>query len=116
MRADGQGVTVRNRLGDNVSPDNDPSNSYTKNADGTTTVNNVTFDARNQNVFILGMIAGLQFTTETFGKCFYSAVDTINFIDYIEKDIKSITLDWQWFVALVYNPTHFASNVMASYQ
>jgi hypothetical protein len=88
----------------------------TKNADGTVTYNNVTFDPRNQKVFALGTVAGLQFTTETWGKCFYSVVDTINFIDYIERDIQNIFTDYQWFVALVYNPTHFLSNFMASYQ
>lgn len=116
MRAEGQLVTVRSRLGDGVDPDTDPTTDYHKNADGTVTYNNVTFDPRNQKTFVLGMIAGLQFTTETYGKCFYSAVDTVNFIDYIERDIQQITIDWQWFVALVYNPTHFFSNLMASYQ
>ena len=48
------------RLRDEVDGDDDPVNgSPTKNADGTSTYNNVTFDQRNQKTFVLGMVAGL---------------------------------------------------------
>ena len=40
------------------------------------------------------MVAGLQFNNDTYGKCFYSMVDTVNFVDYIERDFAKITTDW----------------------
>ena len=71
---------------DDTQPIN-PNKLYTEtNADGTVTYNDVTFDPKEKRVFILGLVAGLQYNTDTYGECFYTTVDTVNYIKYFEND------------------------------
>ena len=55
-------------------------------ADGTTTINGITFNTEDSKVFVLGMVAGLQYNDDTYGKCFYTGIDTLNFLDYFKRD------------------------------
>lgn len=105
---------------DSVSADTDPSysngNRPTTNKDGTQTFNGVTFDPHEPETFALGTVAGAQFDNNTYGKCFYAMVDTMNFVDYITRDVARIMTTYNWYTPLVYDPIHFYGNIMASYQ
>jgi hypothetical protein len=68
-----------------VSPDGDPTNNQPKkNADGTVTYNGININPADEKSFVLGAISGLQYNNNTFGKCFYAAADTLNFLDYMQ--------------------------------
>ena len=107
-------------LGDSVDPDSDPSyaneGKITNNRDGTQTYNGVTFDPHDHNTFALGAVAGAQFDNSTYGKCFYATVDTVNFVDYINRDLENMMETYNWYTPLVYDPIHFYGNLMAAYQ
>lgn len=73
-----------------VDADTDPTSSSsdpTTNSDGTETYNGVTFNPADTRTFVLGLVAGLQFQNNTYGRCFYAAVDTVNFMDVFEQDV-----------------------------
>lgn len=71
-----------------MSPTTDPmsggttNNDPTVNPDGTETYNGVTFNPADPTSFALGTVAGLQYNNNTYGKCFYVMVDTVNFLSY----------------------------------
>lgn len=52
--------------------------------------NGVTIDLSQKSSFALGMVAGLQISTESNGKCFYVTLDTIDFIETIKTDIEAL--------------------------
>lgn len=47
-------------------------------------------DLSKKSSFALGMVAGLQISTESNGKCFYTTLDTIDFIETVKKDIEAL--------------------------
>jgi hypothetical protein len=65
--------------------DADPAMSdATVNPDGTWTVNNVVLNVTSWETAPLGLVSGLQYNNNTFGKCFYSVMDTVKFVDYFQ--------------------------------
>lgn len=108
------GLTLR---GDSVRPDGDPgSNQPTQNRDGTQTFNGVTFDPRDERTFVLGAVAGLQFNNQTYGKCFFAMVDTVNFVDYFQRDLQRLFTEYDFYSLAVYDPVHFYGNIVAAYE
>lgn len=49
-------------------------------------INGYTFDISSWKSFPLGVVSGLQYSNDTWGKCFYAMVDTVNFADIFEQD------------------------------
>ena len=43
-------------------------------------------------------------------------VATLDFIDIVQEGVMDIAANLEWWIALVYNPTHFFSNFVATYQ
>jgi hypothetical protein len=87
-----------------VAPDNDPSNGGgqgnnkpKKNADGTQTYNGILLNPADARTFVLGAVVGLQYNNKTFGKCFYAALDTVNFLDYFERDFAQLFVDFSFY-------------------
>lgn len=103
---------------DAVNADSDPmaNGEVIYNKDGTATYNGVTFDPTDVRTFVLGAVAGLQYNNNTYGKCFYAAVDTVNFLDYFEKDFKRLFTEYNFYSLMVYDPTHFYGNIVAAYE
>jgi hypothetical protein len=95
----------------------DPSMAATTvNPDGTWTVNDVNMNVSAWETFPLGVVSGLQYNNNTFGKCFFSVMDTVKFADYLTQDINSFVTDGDFYSILVYQPIRFASNVLSVYE
>jgi hypothetical protein len=103
-----------------VAPDNDPSNNQgnkpKKNADGTQTYNGILLNPADQRTFVLGTVAGLQYNNKTYGRCFYATLDTVNFLDYFDRDFKQLFVDFSFYTLFVYDPVHFYGNLVACYE
>jgi hypothetical protein len=93
------------------SPDNDPA--FGKSGSPDITVNNYDINTLSWKSFFLGAVAGLQYNTDTFGKCFYAMVDTVNFYDYFVADFNALVTDGSYYNLFVYDPTRFSSNLAA---
>ena len=52
--------------------------------------NGVQIDTASAKSFALGLVTGLQISTETNGKCFYVTLDTIDFIDILKADVDAL--------------------------
>ena len=76
----------------------------------------VTFNPRDPRTFFLGLTAGLQFNNNTYGKCFYTVVDTLSFYDYFVKDFNKLFVNYNFYQFFVYDPTHVFGNVVAVYE
>jgi hypothetical protein len=79
-------------------------------------VNNFDLDPYNLRSFPLGVVAGLQYNNDTFGKCFYAMVDTVNFYDFFMADLNALVTELNFYQLLVYDPIRFQSNVAALYE
>ena len=72
--------------GQSPDPDSDPSSSG-QGSDAAINVNEFEIEPYHWKSLPLGIVAGLQYNTETFGKCFYAMVDTVNFYDFFMADV-----------------------------
>lgn len=97
------------------SPDSDPATDGV-NADGTQVINGYTFDTTSWKSFPLGVVSGLQYNNNTFGKCFYAVVDTINFADYFQQDVENLLTEGDFYQLIVYDPIRLLSNYLALYE
>lgn len=97
--------------GQSPNPDADPS---ATGAEGDfITVNSFDIHPYSWKSLPLGVVAGLQYNTDTFGKCFYAMVDTVNFYDIFVADVEALFSEWNFYTLIVYDPVRFASNLAA---
>ena len=100
--------------GQSPSPDSDPSNTG---ANGEPiVVNEFEIEPYHWKSLPLGVVAGLQYNTETFGKCFYAMVDTVNFYDFFVADLNALMTEGNFYQLFVYDPIRFSSNVAALFE
>lgn len=105
------------QLGDYVNSDTDPTNADpATNSDGTQTYNGIKFDPRQSRTFALGLVAGLQYTNITYGKCFIALAGTLDFLDYFQSDLAMLFQELNFFSLVVYDPVHFTGNLYACYE
>lgn len=64
----------------------------------------------------LGIVAGLQYNDNTFGKCFYSMVDTVNFYDIFMADKEALATEGNFYQLFVYDPLRLSSNIAALFE
>lgn len=95
-------------------PDNDPATGGKKAT--LINVNDRTIDTKSWKSFFLGGVVGLQYNDNTFGKCFYAMVDTVNFYDYFLADAQALLTDGNFYNLFVYEPTRFTSNLAALFE
>ena len=100
--------------GQSPKPDSDPSTSYQ--ADAEIEVNEFDIQPYHWKSLPLGVVAGLQYNTETFGKCFYAMVDTVNFYDFFMADVQLLLTEMNFYQLFVYDPIRLSSNVAALYE
>ncbi len=96
------------------SPDNDPA--MGKSGSTIIKVNDRDINTKSWKSFFLGSVAGLQYNTETFGKCFYAMVDTVNFYDYFVADFNLLIEEGNYYNLFVYDPVRFTSNMAALFE
>jgi hypothetical protein len=101
--------------GQSPDPDSDPS-SYGQGGDEAINVNEFEIEPYHWKSLPLGIVAGLQYNTETFGKCFYAMVDTVNFYDFFVADLELLVTEMNFYNLVVYDPIRFSSNVAALYE
>lgn len=53
----------------------------------------------------IGLAAGLQFNTDTFGSCTTVVIDQVEQLRQLEKDFSNLGNSYEWFTTLFYNPT-----------
>lgn len=87
-----------------------------QNADGSFTYNDYTIYPQSWKSFPLGVVSGLQYNNQTWGKCFYSVADTIKFVDYLQKDFENLMKDGDFYQLIVYDPMRMLSNYLALYE
>ena len=80
------------------------------------TINDYLFDTKNPQSFVLGAIVALQYNNQSFGSCFYSTVDLINFVDIFKKDIENLMNEYDFYGLLVYDPIHFLDTYFVVYE
>jgi hypothetical protein len=97
------------------SPDNDPATGG-KRGNQVIVVNERRIDTKSWKSFFLGGVAGLQYNTETFGKCFYAMVETVNFYDYFVADFNLLISEGNFYNLFVYDPVRFTSNMAALFE
>ena len=97
------------------SPDNDPATGGRKGSD-IIFVNDRNIDTKSWKSFFLGAVAGLQYNKDTFGKCFYAMVDTVNFYDFFVADYKLLVEEGNFYNLFVYDPVRFTSNLAALFE
>ena len=95
------------------SPDSDPASGKTS---AVITVNDRDIDTKSWKSFMLGSVVGLQYNDQTFGKCFYAMVDTVNYVDYFKADAQSLLTEGNFYDLLVYDPIRFTSNLAALFE
>ena len=66
--------------------------------------------------FPLGVVAGLQYNQDTYGKCFYAMVDTVGFYDFFLQDYQLLLTEANFYNLLVYDPIRFSSNLAALFE
>ena len=101
--------------GQSPSPDNDPATGGRK-GPADIVVNERTIQTKSWKSFFLGGVVGLQYNDNTFGKCFYAMVDTVNFYDYFLADATLLLTEGNFYNLFVYEPTRFASNLAALFE
>lgn len=74
--------------------------------------NGVEIDLASAKSFALGLVSGLQISTETNGKCFYVALDTLDFVDTLKADVDALK-KFQWYNLVVVDTLHLNGNVLA---
>lgn len=87
-----------------------------KNADGTYTINGVIIDVLDWKSLPLGIVASLQYDNKTWGKCFYSTMTTVNFIDLMEADFQAFLTEFDFYTIFVYDPIQFLGYYLATYE
>ena len=58
----------------------------------------------------------MQYNQQTFGNCFYSVLDTVNFFQYFQDDVEALLTEFDFYNLLVYDPIRFLSNYLAVYE
>ena len=97
--------------GQSPSPDADPSSTG---ADGQPiVVNEFELDPMHWKSLPLGLGSGLQYNSDTFGKCFYAMVDTVNFYDFFVLDLNLLMTEGNFYQLFVYDPLRLSSNLAA---
>lgn len=86
------------------------------NPDGTRTINGIIMNVTDWKAAPLGLVSGLQYNNNTFGKCFYATVDTVSFADYFQQDVEAFFSEGDFYQILVYDPVRFTSNALAVYE
>lgn len=76
----------------------------------------VTFDPKESITLFMGMVSGLQFNNDTYGKCFYIVTDTLGFYDIFVTDFAAIFTTYNFYQFFVYDPTHLGGNLLAVYE
>lgn len=87
-----------------------------QNADGSLVINDYTIYPMSWKSFPLGVVSGLQYNNQTWGKCFYSVADTIKFVDYLQADYENLLTEGDFYQLLVYDPMRMLSNYLALYE
>ena len=108
-------VAMTGLRGQTPNPESDPSMATIDSANSIT-VNNFDLDPYNLRSLPLGVVAGLQYNNDTFGKCFYAMVDTVNFYDFFMADLNALFEEFNFYQLLVYDPIRFHSNLAALYE
>lgn len=93
-----------------------PTNTPKINKDGTFTYGDVTFDPRSMKTFFMGLVSGLQFNNNTYGKCFYIVTDTLGFADYFQQDFANLFVTFNFYQLFVYDTVHVTGNLLATYE
>jgi hypothetical protein len=104
-------ATMNGLRGQSPDPEYDPST--TSYDTGAIVVNEFEIEPYHWKSLPLGLVAGLQYNANTFGKCFYSMVDTVNFYDIFVADFHALQTEGNFYQLFVYDPMRFASNVAA---
>lgn len=65
---------------------------------------------------LIGLAAGMQFSTDTFGACATTAIDQVEQLKQFEKDFKKIFKTGEWFTAMVFNPSRLTKSMTAAYE
>lgn len=73
-------------------------------------------DARKQASFAVGFFSGLQYKPEFAGPCVLTVIDTANSLNYFVSALSALKSDFNWFNLGVYEPVHFYSNLIATYE
>jgi hypothetical protein len=105
------GSTMNGLRGQSPSPDSDPSSTG---ADAEPiNVNEFEIEPYHWKSLPLGVVAGLQYNSDTFGKCFYAMVDTVNFYDFFQADLNLLLTEGNFYQLFVYDPLRLSSNLAA---
>lgn len=97
--------------GQSPDPDSDPS-SY--NAEDQAIVENeFEIEPYHWKSLPLGVVVGLQYNQETFGKCFYAMVETVNFYDFFQADLNLLLTEGNFYQLFVYDPLRLSSTLAA---
>ena len=99
--------------GQSPDPDSDPS-SYESGE--SIEVNEFDIEPYHWKSLPLGIVVGLQYNSDTFGKCFYAMVDTVNFYDFFMADVQLLIDEWNFYMLFVYHPIRLSSNLAALYE
>jgi hypothetical protein len=87
-----------------------------QNTDGSFVFNSYTIYPHQWQSFPLGVVSGLQYNNQTWGKCFYAMADTIKFVGYLEKDYEALFTEGDFYQLMVYDPIRLLSNYLALYE
>lgn len=64
----------------------------------------------------IGLAAGLQFNTDTFGSCATTVIDQVEQLTQFGKDFSNLGESFAWFTTFLYNPTRLMKSTTASYE
>jgi hypothetical protein len=81
-----------------------------------TELNGHIVDVENPMAFPLGFAAGKQMSESTFGACFDTMADTVDFINYFKIDFENMFKTYNFYKPFVYDVAHYTGNVVASYE
>jgi hypothetical protein len=103
--------TMNGLRGQSPSPDADPSS--TGASEQPIVVNEFELEPYHWKSLPLGFISGLQYNQDTFGKCFYAMVDTVNFYDFFVADLNLLLTEGNFYQLFVYDPLRLSSTLAA---
>ena len=83
---------------------------------GVDIINGIEIDLADKKTLALGFVAGLQLNQDSFGKCFYTTMDTVDFTQYFKRDYQKLFSEYNWYNLFVYDVVHFNGNLVASYE
>lgn len=85
---------------------------------GTDMINGVEINLEDARSLLLGFVSGMQLNDNTFGACFYTQLDMLDFTEYLKKDLNAMlsTPLTSWYNFLVYDMVHLQGNLVASYE